>query len=69
MFYEKKGKKKLENQYYIHTNQASNQPTYKYLGVILSHDFSWNANVDDVIPRESRPLNFIQRNLKCSETA
>lgn len=62
-----KKKKKIESHYRIENNLISNESTFKYLGVTLSSDCSWNAHVDDVIVRAGRALNFIQRNLKCSQ--
>lgn len=63
-----RSKKKIDTQYSINNDFIKTECTYKYLGVILSNDCSWNAQVDDVVLRAGRALNFIQRNLKCSET-
>lgn len=59
-----KKKKPIVTAYTIDTHIVITEPTCKYLGVVLSHDCSWNANVDHVAGKAARALNFIQRNLR-----
>lgn len=59
-----KKKKPIVTAYTIDTHILTTEPTCKYLGVVLSHDCSWNANVDHVVGKAARALNFIQRNLR-----
>lgn len=62
-----KKRKQIESQYFINNNPITKELTYKYLGVILSSDCSWNAHIEEVVLKAGRAMNFIQRNLKCSQ--
>lgn len=61
-----KKKKKDEARYFLNGDVIDHQSMYKYLGVTLTSDCSWNAHVHAVVAKAARALNFIQRNLRSS---
>lgn len=61
-----KKKKKDEARYFLNGHVIDHQSMYKYLGVTLTSDCSWNAHVHAVVAKAARALNFIQRNLRSS---
>lgn len=58
---------KVQAQYRISNELITQKCTYRYLGVILTDDCSWNAHVDHVVTKAGRALNFIQRSLRSSQ--
>lgn len=62
-----KKKKIINANYYLRGNILDRKCRYKYLGVLLSHDCSWNAHVDYVVAKAAVALNYIQRNLRCAD--
>lgn len=49
--------------YHTGTDILSKKFMYKYSGVLLSGNCSWNAHVDHVVGKTAVALNYIQRNL------
>lgn len=58
--------KPFQSQYHLNNVQLKQESTYKYLGIILSSECSWRPQVDTLIAKAGKALNFIQRNLRCS---
>lgn len=56
----------MESQDFINNNSVTKKLKYKYIGIALSSDCSWNAHIKDVILKTARVVN-IQRWLKCSQ--
>lgn len=63
-----RNKKKIDTRGSVNNDFIKTECTCKYLNVALSNDCSWNAQVDDVVLKAGRVLNFIQQNLKCFKT-
>lgn len=62
-----KKKKIFDANFCLGGNKLDKKYSYKYLGVLLSHDCSWNAHVDYVVSKAAIALNYIQRNLRCAD--
>lgn len=61
-----KKKKPIQSQYHLNNVLLKQGSTYKYLGVLLSSECSWKPQVESIIAKAGKALNFIQRNLRCS---
>ena len=59
------GKKSRDiHQYKLGDKEVTQQQNYKYLGVILNEKLSWEQNVDYVVKKAGRNLEFVMRTLK-----
>ena len=58
-------KKKVdEGQYTLGNKQVAQKEGYKYLGVVLNEKLSWEGNVESMVKKAGRNLEFVMRNLK-----
>ena len=56
------------NDYNIDGQQVPKETTYKYLGVTVSNDLSWNTHAQKIQARAARTLGVIRRALgKCDQ--
>ncbi len=49
--------------YYLNDTVMDKVNSYKYLGVIISSNLSWNEQVNSVVLKASRSLGFVRRNI------
>lgn len=53
----------ITNHYTLNEKQVENVSNFKYLGVHLTSDLSWNLHIDTVTSNAYKTLGFIRRNL------
>ncbi len=61
-------KKPVNSNYFIHGTQLDTVSTHKYLGILLSNDFRWDAHIDTIVKTAYQKLGFIRRNTKGMHT-
>lgn len=54
----------LSYQYYLGSDLIETVPSYKYLGVKLTSDLSWNNHIEAISADTSRTLGVLRRNLR-----
>ena len=50
--------------YTLHGQQLETVNTIKYLGVTISNNLTWNNHIAEIIPKATRTLGFLRRNLR-----
>jgi len=59
-----KKKKPIVYQYQLHNVNLATTENAKYLGLTISHDFSWKTHINNISAKANNTLRFIKRNVK-----